>query len=263
MTHRGNPVRFRRGTAAEPTDVDWTIPRQTTGSTTGSSTVRTLLVVLAVLTPVAALGAWAVNAWDEGHRETGSRAVSVVRAAADPAPTASLLTEVRVRRDGTLQVSQRIRSSEPLTTMLVAAPVDPYLRHGTVTATDLEVEAAGKPVPGQDEVTLDSAVFSFDETKSVRLRYLLSGALQRTDGSTRALARVTSMDLFLDVDLMPATYVFRGAHILNLACTPAASGNEPLACGAQHGQRWEVRIAQPGAKLNRVMVQLDLAPAVS
>ncbi len=224
---------------------------------------RTLLVAIAVLAPVAAVGTWATNEWEAGRQHSSSSVDSTSSPTPEPKGAASLLTKVRVRPDGVLRVHQWIRSSVPLTGMVVAAPVDPYLEMGTVTASQLEVEAGGVLVPGVDRVTLDSAVFAFEEARTVQLRYLLSGALERTAGSTRALARVTSLDIFLGPSLMPTTYVFSGAHILNLACSQAASSNPPEACGAQEGDKWVVRIAEPGAELNRVMVQLDLVPQVA
>ena len=103
------------------------------------------------------------------------------------------------------------------------APVDPYLERGTVTATRLRVEAGRVPVPGPRQVTLESAAFAFAKTSSVHLSYLLSGALERSPGSTRALARVTSLDLYARPEPKPTSYAFSGARILTLACTPAAS----------------------------------------
>ena len=147
-----------------------------------------------------------------------------------------------------------------MASLVLLAPVDPYLERGTVTATRLRVEAGGVPVPGPRQVTLESAAFAFDKTSSVHLSYLLSGALERSPGSTRALARVTSLDLYARPEPRPTSYAFRGARILTLACTRAASAEPPIPCGSQQGRDWTVRFPRATAKRFRVMVQLDLSP---
>jgi hypothetical protein len=159
-----------------------------------------------------------------------------------------------------LQVRQWVRSTEPLTDLALVAPVDPLLDSGTVTATRLRVAAGGVRVPGPARVTLDSAAFGFEKTRSIHLSYLLSGALQRSPGSTRALARVTALDLYSGTEVLPTTYVFSGARILNLACTPLTSSGPPQTCGSKDGREWTVRFERPTTEQYRVMVQLDLSP---
>jgi hypothetical protein len=220
---------------------------------------RWAIVAVAALVALSAGAAWTLGVWSRDHpsagRSVGSSLPTAAREAAGPG---SLTTRIRVLPDGRLRVHQSIRTPEPMTSIVVAAPVDPYLALGTVTASELHVTAGGERAHGAERVTLASASFAFDETTSVRLSYVLSGALQRADGSARALARVTSLDLFTGRDLRQATYVVSGAHVLNLACSEAGSDAPPQPCGERHGEEWVVRISQSGSELSRVMAQLDL-----
>jgi hypothetical protein len=219
----------------------------------------TRTVVLAVLTLAAAVSFWATHMWDDGDRpEQPIANTSPATVAAEG--TARMTTTVRVRSDGVLRVHQSIRATEPMTGIVLLAPVDPYFQAGTVTATHVRVEASGVPASGRDRVTLKSAAFAFPESRSIQLRYLLSGALERSSASNRALARVTSLDLVSNPEVRPTTYTFSGAHILNLACTPIASAALPVPCGAQEGRAWVLRLDRPTADRYHVMVQLDLSP---
>ena len=129
-----------------------------------------------------------------------------------------------------------------MTNLVVATPVDPNLSAGFITATGLRVTAGQVRVEGATRLRTQTAAYTFSETDTVRLRYVLSGALERAaPGEARALARVTSLDLFYDGGPGRVTYLFQGAHVLSLACTPMA-GVLPEPCGTRRGDEWMVKV---------------------
>jgi hypothetical protein len=173
-------------------------------------------------------------------------------------PEGRTVIRVRVLPRGDLLVRHRIRTGEPMTSLAVSTPVDPNLSAVEVAARGLRLTAEGVLVKGARSLRNGTTVFTFSASTSVRLRYVLSGALERADPSdARALARVTSLDLLPDAEQGPVTYVFEGARILTLACTRRGDV-EPVPCGTRRAGNWVVDLPDPAAEESRVMAQLDL-----
>ncbi len=223
------------------------------------------LVVLVVL-GVAVAGAIALAGGDGGggEQKPASRPTTSleVDTGAPPPPVPvgpdTTYTQVTVLGDGLLRVEQWIRSSHFMFGISLAVPTDPELQPGAVQATDVRVVAADSTVPGPTELEDGSANYAYPGAQQIYLSYLLSGVLERSDtDSSRALARVTSLDISFRPRSQRSTVSFVGANVLNLACQPTYFDVPPTPCGMHTQDGWTLDLPTDSQGY-RVMAQIDL-----
>ena len=225
---------------------------------TRTDALRVPVAALVVLVVAAGLVGWATRDWYDDRAAEPRPATEVLSSGQSVRPEGRTVIRVRVLPRGDLLVRHRIRTGKPMNSLAVSTPVDPNLAAAEVAARGLHLTAGDVLVKGAKTLRNGTSVFTFSASTSVSLRYVLSGALERADPSdTRALARVTSLDLLPDAEQGPVTYVFEGARILNLACTRRGDV-EPVPCGVRRGGDWVVDLPDPVADDFRVMAQLDL-----
>jgi hypothetical protein len=172
------------------------------------------------------------------------------------APAQGAYLESVVRRDGTVEVRQWIRSEEPIEQLVLALPRVPGDVH--VTAADVVVVADGEPAAGPGAITGGSAAYTFAATTDVRLTYVIAGAVERSDSAQgRALAAATN----LTVRTMPPprsdVRVVRAPQVLSLACAPSLYA-VPAPCGTRvQADEWRVQLTRDEAAV-RVVAQVTL-----
>jgi hypothetical protein len=221
--------------------------------------VRLPVAGLGVLAIATGIIVWGANGWyDDRAGRPPPRPAEGVASPASSTPEGWTVIKVRALPQGDLAVRHRIHTSTPMTSLSVTVPVDPNLSAGVVSARGLRLVSGGVEVEGRRILRSGTAVFTLAPTRSVHLRYVLSGALERAGpGATRALARLTTLDLLPDAEQGTATYVFEGARILSLACTRRGDV-EPVPCGTRRGEDWVVDLPAQVAADSHVMAQLDL-----
>jgi hypothetical protein len=174
-------------------------------------------------------------------------------------PVNGSYVETLVLPSGDRKVTHWIRTKVPLFSIKLVAPTLVGIDSGVVTATDVEVAADGRVVPGADSVGSVSQSYQFFGTRSIFVTYVLSGALEMsTSVDGRALARVTALDLKYVSMGGESVRSVEGAEVLNLACSPSAAPDAvPEPCGKPGSDGWQVRLT--GENWNdHVMAQLNL-----
>ncbi len=198
---------------------------------------------------------------DDG-RDLPASADTVALVAPHELPARGALVLSEVRPDGTVGVSQWIRSPEGFSELSVAAPdltgVD------GLSVTDGRVVAADGTVLADDLPDSEGpSVVRFDRsTTMVRATYVLQGG---TAGSPtvegRVLAQAVSLDLSYPDQTGPTVVVVAAAGsgvVRNLACANARSTVALLRpCGEPDGLRWRVRLPSE-SRLDRVVAQVDM-----
>ena len=175
-------------------------------------------------------------------------------------PANASYVETVVLPSGDLKVTHWIRTKLPKTSIKLIAPVLAGIDSGVVTATKVEVAADEMIVPGADAVDGVSQGFQFVGAKSIYVTYVLSGALERsTSVASRALARVTALDLTYPSMSGTSLRSVQGVEVLNLACSPAGTPDAvPEPCGKPDPDGWQVQLAG-GNRNDHVMAQLQLS----
>lgn len=183
--------------------------------------------------------------------------------APDELPELGSLVLSEVRADGSVRVTQWLRSGDGIDELLLTAPTvagaaDPISAtdgrlvgsDGTVIADDLTIGAEPRLVRFADSTTM------------VRATYVLRGAVER---SSTAAGRLRALAVSLDVDLSslsgPTVAVVEtqtGGEILGLACGNARSEVALVRpCGTPDGSRWRVRLP-PVSREDRVTATVDV-----
>jgi hypothetical protein len=175
-------------------------------------------------------------------------------------PANGSYVETVVLPTGDLKVTHWIHTKVPESSIKLMAPVLAGIDSGVVTATKVQVIADGMVVPGAESVDGVSQSYQFVETKSIYVTYVLSGALERSNSVTsRALARVTALDLRYPSMSGTSLRSVQGAEVLNLACSPpGAPEAAPEPCGKPDPDGWQVQLAG-GNRNDHVMAQLQLS----
>jgi hypothetical protein len=127
-----------------------------------------------------------------------------------------------------------------------------------VTHVVLAANDAAYPENPTSEIGTGARTFRFPPARTIYLRYRLSGVVQTRGQGSRALARITSLDVVPGSHSLPVTQVVVGARVLGLACTMGPPDTPAVPCGRLAGGTWTVRL---GGSLHpsRVMAQVDLS----
>jgi hypothetical protein len=192
-----------------------------------------------------------------------SRGVAPLAAPAELPAKGALVRSV-VEADGSVEVTQWIRSGDSIGEITLSAPEG--AADAAVRATDGRIVAADGTILA-DHLAVDAApkrVRFANPTTLVRATYVLRGAVVSSDSvDGRLLARVVALDLDFPAQGGPTVVVVAaggtGGEVRNLACVNARS---PVAlmrpCGAPDGSRWLVRLP-PESRTDRVTAQVDLS----
>jgi hypothetical protein len=174
-------------------------------------------------------------------------------------PADSSYVATVVHASGDLRVTHWIYSKIPLSSISLTAPEPGGLQSGRVVATEVEVAADGRVVPGAGAVDTMSQSYQVFGASTVYVTYLLAGAVERSASAEgRALARVTSLDVSYASTGGTSTRSVEGADILNMACTRRADPDAtPEPCGTPEPGRWQVELSGDDRD-DRVMVQMNL-----
>ena len=118
--------------------------------------------------------------------------------------------------------------------------------------------ADGALVDGPATITGSGATYTFDETTDVQVRYVLTGAVVRSDSvGGRALALATRLDLRYSPPPEREIRVVIAAEVLSLACS-ASPDAAPVPCGqAESTDQWRVELTGPRVD-DRVIAQVTL-----
>ncbi len=226
--------------------------------------VRTGLAVVAIVVLVVELVVIvrSVRARDDGLDAAGADRVPPVPPAALPLQGA--LVRSVVRPDGSIAVTQWLRSADEIDKVTLSVPT-PVGGRETPRAEDVRLVGDDGTVLA-DHLTVDTASqevrFAYP-TRLVRATYVLGDAVDRSssvDGRVRALLVALDVDFatrtgptVVQVSGAPA-----GAEVLNLACANARSRVALLRpCGAPSGSGWRVRLPAVSAE-DQVTAQIDL-----
>ena len=198
--------------------------------------------------------AWVVDdARDPPAREPGS--------AAGLDPPGMLVTdesyaETQVRTNGDVIVRHWIQADEPLRRLRLVLPQVPGAEE--LSAKGIEVVADGALVNGPATLTGIGATYTFDKTTDVQVRYVLAGAVVRSDSAAgRALALATTLDLRYSPRPERGIRVVIAPEVLSLACS-ASPDAAPVPCGrAESIDQWRVELTGPRVD-DRVMAQVTL-----
>jgi hypothetical protein len=236
-----------------------------TNSASGASRERQLQLVAgfvsigcglaAVLIVVVGLG----RAWVE---EAPPRA-SFAGAASDVSGPPRQLTggeayvRTKVLPSGDLSVTQWIESDQLLFGVRIRTPLAVGMKG--VAAEDVRVVADGRAVTGPDRISGVPARYAFLGASSVQIRYVLTGATQRsTSAPGRALVRPAALDVSYDPASERVTKSVMAAEVLALACAPAVVAGDTTPCGTRSSDsEWTVELEGPHVD-DRVLAQLTL-----
>jgi hypothetical protein len=202
---------------------------------------------------------------DSTDPRAGATAASALVAPPPALPSRGSFVASNVQGDGTIQVTQWIRSPTAVSRLGLAA-YDTPLPTARPRATDLEVTTGdGTVLVSGLVVTTRRQVVDLEKPARVlRMTYSLEGVVDRSGSVTgRALAGVT----FLDVDYPsaggPTTVEVTGGQVLNLACAAAEVETTPRRpCGAPDAVGWSVTLSEKDRD-DRVTAQLDLGRATA
>ncbi|KRF36273.1 hypothetical protein [Nocardioides sp. Soil805] len=156
------------------------------------------------------------------------------RAATPPRPLSPDETYVRteVLPSGDLEVTQWIQSSVLLFTVQLTVPS--ATGTGTVGVEDVHVTVDGEETTTPPLVDGPSRTYTFLGTRSVQVRYRLTGAVETsTSAPGRGLVRVSSLDVTYEPPSARVTRSVLAAEVLSLACSPPVPGAASTPCGTQ------------------------------
>jgi hypothetical protein len=165
----------------------------------------------------------------------------------------------RVLTSGDIVVKHWIRTSRRVQAVNLRAPPVRGLKPQALSVSDLVVASDGLRMPVLSPVDPDGVMtFELPPTKRIYVRYRLTGVVQSSGGpDTRALARITALDVSTSTRLVHTTLNVVGAQVLALACTPKGR-DVPTPCGTKRGGRWSASLG-PGQQDSQVMAQLNLS----
>ncbi|MBZ5738876.1 hypothetical protein [Nocardioides mangrovi] len=195
------------------------------------------------------------------HRAPGdpaSERVAVLRDA-PPVPRNGSYVRSGIDADGTIHVTQWIRSRRGIHGLTIALPI---ASSGTSpAASDLRlVDGTGGDQRPVGPVGSSPAVVSFlVPVHVVRLSYVLTGTVTVSPSAPgRALADPVSLEVDPSTGARgPRTVEVTGTHVLNLACGSEA-GTELEPCGRPGSDGWSTTLR--ATEHDRVVAQLDFGP---
>ena len=155
-------------------------------------------------------------------------------------PTAGTSRTVTdVRRDGVLEVTQRIHTLEPIGDLELSLPAIPGADAVAVSA--VEVLADDHPGSGPTVISSGRATYFFAPATRVLVRYQMSGAVElSTSAAQRGLASTTALEV--SVSQERDTRVVRASTVLSLACVRRGRV-AALPCGEEVSDRkWRVEL---------------------
>ncbi|KQW53120.1 hypothetical protein ASC77_02130 [Nocardioides sp. Root1257] len=230
----------------------------------GRNRRRLLLAALAVVGVAVLVVEGIALARTIGSQESARRDVATPLQAPADLPVEGSLVLSRIRADGTVEVTQWIRSTEDITELSVAAP-DVGVGADGVSVTGARLVAAdGTSLADDLTVTAEPRVVGLESpTTMVRATYVLRGAAEQS-GTVRGrvLARAVALDLSFPAQAGPTVVVVAAAGdgvVRNLACANAQSSVALLRpCGTPDGTRWRVRLP-PAGRGDVVAAQVDVS----
>lgn len=178
-------------------------------------------------------------------------------------PSRGMLVSSRVRADGSVAVTQWIRSPQGIDQVTIlapgstGAPGSPRVANVRLVGDGGAVLADGIAVGSSPrQVRLDRP------TSVLQVTYVLDGVAERSSTVPgRLLVQALATGLVTNARSGPTIVTAEapvGAEVLNLACSDARSSVELLRpCGNPDGTGWQVRLS-PTASVGRVVAQVDL-----
>jgi hypothetical protein len=224
---------------------------------------RHLRPAVLVLAAALALGLLITRPWsgEEPPSTSGSSTGGSPFTPPDAVPDNSEYVRRRVLPSGEIRVDHWIRSSNPISGLVMRVPASAQAGTEPAEAKDVRVLSEKGAAAGPRVVRGKPVTFSFDSTPTLHVSYVLSGVVTRSSSaSRRALALLTSLDLSFPHDSVPKTVMLGGGRLLAAACSVEDSTAEPRPCGNAEGRQWRVRL-EPETRHDRVMAQLDLPRA--
>lgn len=253
-----------------------------------------VLIAIAIAAPLIFVGAFFAGGWiiDKGQAPPTTPTLVENRAVPSPAASATAtdtapkssgalfvpggtvgpgLTEpgalVRATptADGSLEVVELVRFSEPVTELSLGPPLTKGLvarsRPGAIEIADLQVQADGAVVDtGRRNLTTGQTVQLPDAASTLRMRYRLTGSTVRSVPSTpgRALTVLPPITSPATLGSLPVVVEVSGAQVTNVLC-PGLGTNLQL-CGRSWSQGWYSPPQRAGR--TAVLAQLDLPDPV-
>ncbi|CAN5414109.1 hypothetical protein BH24ACT12_BH24ACT12_16100 [soil metagenome] len=234
-----------------------------------------MLLVSAVALTVATAGVLAGSIFIQGTPEQPTSAQATVKQSADPQPEGERspdmssapsrpgrYVETRLMSDGRLRSDHYIVTRKPTET--VKLRIRPLAGYDNVVPVvrRLEVFADGRPVPRTGSGVSGTEVRTVSLSKPttvVHLRYVTSGAVQKSALSSSRRALVLANPLRVDVGSpLPAKVVqLTGADVLSLACVSGQRLPQPCGRPDESGDGWRVQL-QPSGEVSGVLAQVDL-----
>lgn len=209
-------------------------------------------LVVSVLLTVALLGL-VVSRWGPATPTDAARPTSRLELPVAVARDSEYVRS-RVLRNGDIRVDHWVASTRPIPRIALRPPAASGADR--VTAREVQVETRAGDRAGPEVVDASPVTYGLDGAEEVHVSYVLAGAVDRSEGSTRALARVTSLDLSYPGGRVPRTVLVQGGRLLSAACTSDAAA-QPRPCGQAEGRSWRVRL-EPPERDDLVLAQLDL-----
>lgn len=197
----------------------------------------------------------------EDERQLPQSGVTLPLVAPDELPATGALVLSEVRADGSVEVTQWIRSGDGIDRALVTAPGGSA--EGVSVTGGRLVAADGTVIADDLTATAEPRGLRFaDPTTMVRATYVLRGVAEESGTvAGRVVAQAVSLDLSIPAQTGPTVVVVAAAEngvVRNLACTNARSAVALLRpCGAPDGSRWRVRLP-PERRTDRVAAQVDV-----
>jgi hypothetical protein len=211
-------------------------------------TVGVTFVVLVLMTAVAALGVRLVR---QGTSDSGSLSSAKGPAAPVQLRAGSAYVRSTVLADGRIRVTHWIHPRKFVSEIRLHLPSVRGLASGALSVSDLVAVADGHRVYAPPSIAGDDATLYVPGAHRIVLRYVLGGAVERTEPPAgRALARVVAVDVRDGHSTTRRTTAVTGPRVLSLACTAPRRDALPLPCGTADGTGWSVDGAA-GPQLSR------------
>jgi hypothetical protein len=212
-------------------------------------------VVLILMTAVAAVGIRLVR---QDPSDSGSLSARPGLAPPVALPVGSAYVRSTVLPDGRLRVTHWFHIRRFVDELHLHLPKVPGLTPGALSVHDVVAVADGHRVYAPRSITGGDATVYVPGAHHVVLRYVLDGAVERTEPPAgRALARVVAIDVRDGHSTTRSRTAVVGARVLALACTAPQRDALPLPCGSVSGTAWSVDLTGRHVR-ERVMAQLDL-----
>jgi len=177
-------------------------------------------------------------------------------------PRVGSAVRTRLAPDGRVEVTHWIRSRFYLTGIDLPRSGDASVGSGVARVGDVSVAGEGGRAAATGEPTDRVRRFRFGvPAKLVRVRYTLSGALERSGGDgSRALIRTTALPVTGYAPKEgPVVVTVSAPEVLSLTCNqPDQVVPIPRPCGAPVAGGWRVTL-RGGERQDQVRAQVDLA----